>query len=233
VPHFFEQHYRANATWLRVTARYHVLGGEARSTFAFAPEVAARGSDVDTFFQPSGDVVTSGTRGGVRWRSFAISQDLVLAEWRQWTFGAVIGYERSRARFLPDDIIVTHTVPPSETRTPTTTRETTWSRVLESGVQMRRHMVSARERWHAAIEAAALPLTRGRLDVSLPDKYPGEILSFETMAFGARGRIQVERRWTRFGVAVDAFLHRAWRYHATPRFERTAGGVSALLTLNR
>lgn len=233
VPHFFEQRYRAAAPWIRVTAQYDFLGGRARSSVAFAPEVGATGSDIDTFLMPSGDVVTSGTRGDVRWRGIALRQDLDLAAWRGWHFGVTLGYQRSRSEFLPADIVVTHTQPPSETRTFTTTRETTWSRRLESGVGIRRQMMSPRETWHVEAEVALLPMTRARLDVDLPDKFPGQRLAYETMAFGLRTRVSVERRWTRYGVGVEGGYGGGWDYRSAGLYSRRAGGIAGYVTLNR
>ncbi len=233
VPHHFEQRYRANAPWVRATAQYEFLGGRARTSFAFAPEVGATASDIDTFLLPSGDVVTSGTSGSARWRGVALRQDLELAAWRRWHFGVTLGYQRARAEFLPADIVVTHTQPPSETRTFTTTRETTWSRRLESGVEIRREMTSPRETWHVAATVALLPMTRARLDVELPDKFPGQRLAYETMAFGLRSRISVERRWRRYGVGVEGGYDTAWDYPSDGRYSRRAGGIAGFITLIR
>jgi hypothetical protein len=214
-------------------ADYPFLGGRARSSVAVTPEVDATASDIDTFVLSTGDVVTSGTRGGVRWRALAFRQEFDLAAWRGWRFGVTLGYQRARSDFLPADIVVTHTQPPSETRMFTTSRETTWSRRLESGVVIRRLLVSPRERWFVRVDAALLPMTRARLDIELPDKYPGQRLAYETMAFGARGSVTVERRWRRYGAGVEAGYAGAWDYPSAGRYTRRAGGVAGFVTLNR
>ena len=111
VPHFFTQHYRADAAWFTAAAHYTVLNGDADTRIAIAPAHRTVGSDIDTFFDPSGDVVTSGTDGPIDLRAFELSQRLALASWRGWQLGVTIDYRRSRADFRPDDIVVTHTQP--------------------------------------------------------------------------------------------------------------------------
>ena len=59
VPHFFVQHYESTQPWLVARARYPVGGGMGETTGGYAPERLAFASDIDTFFQPGGDVVTS------------------------------------------------------------------------------------------------------------------------------------------------------------------------------
>jgi hypothetical protein len=227
VPHFFEQRYDATATWIQAAIAFPWLDADWRTEVGFQPGAIGRGADIDTFLPPSGDVVTSGTRGEVRWRSIGLRQEIGLARWREWRFGVAVGYRQSRADFLPADLVVTHTQPPSETRAFTTDRETTWVRVLESGARAAR--VVSRERWRLTIEGAALPFTRGRLRISLPDKYPGERFSFEAMSFGARGRVVLERHIRTASVGVELTLHGAWPYASTPRYASWSVGVGGLV----
>jgi len=74
VPHFFEQRYVADNLWADVRLRYfaHVRW----ETFVGVTPGARRRSadDHDTFFDPDGSVVVSGTTGGVLIRSFEVSQ---------------------------------------------------------------------------------------------------------------------------------------------------------------
>jgi hypothetical protein len=76
VPHFFEQAYDASNTWLSVAADYRLAGATARTEAAFTPRVSTSGSDLDTFFDPSGDVIVSGTDGLVSLGSVAFSERL-------------------------------------------------------------------------------------------------------------------------------------------------------------
>lgn len=134
VPHFFEQRYDSGSTWVLVRADYRFAGGTASTEFGLTPRITTQGSDVDTFFQPSGDIITSGTRGEVHLRSVSIAQRLAMSSWGAWSLGVVVAYRRSEMDFLPSDRIVTHTVPRSEVREPVGGDETTWSHVVESGV---------------------------------------------------------------------------------------------------
>jgi hypothetical protein len=59
VPHFFEQRYDTNNTWIFVKGQYRVAGAAAATEVGIAPTLTTAGSDVDTFFEPSGDVITS------------------------------------------------------------------------------------------------------------------------------------------------------------------------------
>jgi hypothetical protein len=223
VPHVFEQRYRANNTWFVFNGGYRIGGSAAFTEFGVTPRITTSGSDVDTFFQPSGDVVTTGTRGNVRLWSFAVRQWIEMAEWRGWTFGATIGYRRASMDFLPSDRIVTHTLPPSEIREPVGGDETTWSHVVDSGLTMARAF-DASARWRISAHVEALPITRARLTISLPLKYPGELIRQDTFGFGARGRIAAERRIGRVSAGGAATIGGVWGYRHTARYnERRAG----------
>ena len=68
VPHFFRQSYVADNPWLTVRAAFPVGRQRWTAAVAFTPETVTFGDDFDTFFQPDGDVVTSGTAGDVALR---------------------------------------------------------------------------------------------------------------------------------------------------------------------
>lgn len=224
VPHFFEQRYDASNTWLAVSAEYRAAGAAARTSVAFAPRVTTPGSDLDTFFDPSGDVVVSGTDGDVTLGSIALDQRFGLAAWRAWTFGVDVGYRRSRAEFLPDVVILTHTLPPSSSSTFTTARETTTSQVIESGV-------SADGRWPVGgtwtLDATIdlLPLTVGRLRTVLPDKTPPLDTTGQATAFGARGRVTIGRAWGSITIGAGATLNGAWSYGEASAYRDRGAGV--------
>lgn len=232
VPHFFEQHYDAGNTWLLVSASYRFLGAPASTEVGFTPRVTTFGSDIDTFFQPSGDVVTSGSRGDVRLRSFSVDQRFGLARWRDWTFGVALGYRRSRADFPPDDRIITHSIPPSETREFTTDRETTVSRVIASGLTARARWRTG-ARWQVTLDADVLPITRSRLVISLPDKYPGQDIVGDALAFGAKARVTVERRSGHLTAGVAVTTSGAWGYRSTAHYHQQGVGVAAFVGVGR
>lgn len=224
VPHFFEQKYDSDATWLFATARYRLLDGTASTEIGFGLPTTTIGSDFDTFFLPSGDIVTTGTEGDVRLRSFSIQQRLGLSTWRTWTFGVTIGYRQSRAIFRPADRVVTHTQPPSVTREFTSDRETTWSHIFESGVTADFTPLSQNGR-RLSIAMEALPLTRARLTISLPDKYP-ENISGDAVAFGARGRVTYEQPLARVTIGGAAALDGVWGYQRASKYDlRGVAGI--------
>jgi hypothetical protein len=144
--------------------------------------------------------------------------------------GVTLGYRRSRADFHPADIVVTHTQPASATRTFTTDRETTWARVIDSGVRATGRLVSS-EAWRLDVEAALMPLTRARLDISLPDKYPGQRLSFEAMAWSGFGRATIERRWGRLSGGLSVWVSGARGYRESARYGQRAGGAALSIGL--
>lgn len=199
VPHNYEQEYDADGTWIFVEARYRLGANAAATEIGVAPTVTRFGSDIDTFFQPSGDVITSGTRGDVRLTRFSIQQWFEIARLHRVRFDLTGAYRRSTMDFLPALRIVTHSRPPSETEEPVGADETTWSHVWTMGLAVSAPLYAGR-RWQTAATIEVTPLTLARLDVSLPLKYPGEIISRNTFGLGARGRLSVEYRWTRFGI---------------------------------
>ena len=227
VPHYFEQHYDAGRTWLVLTATYRLGEAAASTEIGYSPQVTTFGSDIDTFFQPSGDVVTAGSRGHVFLRSFSVSERLGLATWRGWETGVALGYRRSQAHFPPDDRIITHSQPPSETREFTTARESTVSRVIESGFTTSGRFAIPGG-WRLTVRADLLPLTRAKLTVSLPDKYPGQDISAEAQALGVNARVSFERRGrVNIGAAFDA--GGAWGYKKTQSYERRNFAVAAFV----
>ena len=59
VPHRFDQTYVADNRWFVVSARYPLLGEFMQTEFSLTPWRATFASDLDTFFDPNGDVVVS------------------------------------------------------------------------------------------------------------------------------------------------------------------------------
>jgi hypothetical protein len=232
VPHFFEQRYTSGRTSITLAARYPFLGRRASTTISFSPRVSTAGSDIDTFFQPNGDVATSGSDGIVSLGSWAVRQEVPIARARSWEMSLAIGYRRSRADFPPDDRIVTHTQPASVTRTFTTDRETTFSHVIDVGLNAATtRPVSAH--WMITGVVALAPVTRARLVTELPDKYPGQDIVFEALAFGCTGSLSIVRAWTHLGagLGVDAGVARG--YHRAADYRQHAMSVTLFLQTSR
>ena len=230
VPHFFEQRYTSRSTWITFSGRYALRRGRATTTFSLAPRVRTAGSDIDTFFQPNGDIVTAGTDGSVWLQSFAIRQDLQVFDTRGWAVDLSIGYRRSRAEFTPDDRIVTHTQPASITRTFITDRETTYSHVLDAGLSASTtRRLSAR--WDMNVTLGASPLTRARLVTKLPDKYPGQDVVFGTLAAGCSGGVSISRAWgqVRAGLGLNAGLTRG--YQQSVNYRQQAASATLFLLI--
>jgi hypothetical protein len=230
VPHFFEQRYESGNTWVLVEAAYRIAGTSLTTEVGLTPRITTFGSDIDTFFQPSGDVITSGTRGDVRLRSFALRQRIALSSWRRWTLGVTIGYRRTDMDYLPSDRIVTHRRPPSEVREPVAGNENTWSHVLESGFMAGTAVVIG-PRWLVTLDLDALPITRARLNVSLPDKYPGEISRADAFSFGAQARLAAARKSPRLSAGAAITLGGAWGYRSTAHYHARHAGGQVFLTL--
>lgn len=216
VPHFFEQHYETTRWVLSARARYRLLGRPLATTVSFAPEDLAFGSDFDTFFQPTGDVATSGTAGDVRLSSLGVSQSVAVM-WREHgSLHVRLSWRRDRADFLPADRIVTHTQPPSETREWTTDRERTVSNVFESGLDARW------SRGSLDITAHASPVVLSRLLVLLPDKYPGRDIRFDALGWGAGARAAASRPVGPATIGVWISAEKIGRYRERARYARTA-----------
>jgi hypothetical protein len=228
VPHFFEQRYEADQVWLRLGARYRINGRPAMTEVGVTPRTHTRGSDIDTFFQPSGDVVTSGTDGPITLRSLSVTQRAGLGRRAGWDFGVSFTYRRDRADFMPDDRVVTHTQPESVTRTFITDRETTVSQVFSFGADASRTRELGGQT-RLTVSASFHPLASARLLIQLPDKYPGRDLNYAAVASIASARVELERRISRWvlGVALDA--GGGWKYRQTASYSSRGAGLAVFL----
>jgi len=191
VPHTYRQTYTADNHWLVGSARYVFLGQWLESEFGVTPETTTFGSDIDTFYNPDNDVVTSGTSGDVRLRSWRFTQ------WNEGKIGKTafrFGYRfrQDHADFLPADIVVTHTNPPSESRQPTTDPEETISRVQELMVDLARS-IPVSEGWRLVVGGTITPLHFARLTTRLPVKYPGQEIVDDARGGAVAARAQLVR----------------------------------------
>jgi hypothetical protein len=180
-------------------------------TLAVTPQRTRRADDFDTFVQPDGNVIVTGTTGNASLRSWRIAERFVVGRWRSVTVGFEYGYRRHRARYHDGDGITTTTRPPSVAHRVVTTRETTVFELHEPAWAVR----AARRAPGGRIDAAfdVTPLALARLTVDLPDKYPGRRLVFHARVSTIGGRIGYTRErsgWT-WRVGVRAGRSISWK----------------------
>jgi hypothetical protein len=222
VPHFFEQHYVADNVWLTGAARY-AAGIRWETAAGVTPQRTSTGDDYDTFFNPDGTVIVSGTTGGISIRSFRISQRAELA--RVGPVTLVAGY---RLRVDRSDFQLGHkTVTRNNvivTAIDVATRELTSSQVHEVlvGARLMRAVTPA---WTLSIDGEVAPTTVGRLLVQLPDKYPGEDLVFLAKVAATTGRVALARRTRRWTVEVSVDAGKTWSYRSEATLARQTLGA--------
>ena len=203
VPHFFVQHYESTQPWLVARVRYPLGAVMGETAAGYAPERLAFASDIDTFLQPGGDVVTSGTSGEARLRGVSIDQRIGLGRVHGWPIGFRARYTNRHADFLPADRVVTHTQPPSETREFITLHEMTTSHEIRAGIDVETPG-DLDGGWRLEGGGAVWPAVRGRLVTELPEKYPGLDIVFDALAFGGEARVALVRRIGSASVALHA-----------------------------
>lgn len=223
VPHFFEQKYDLPSLALWAQASYGGPARNASTRISLRPRRNTRGSDIDIFFQPSGDVVTSGTDGPITFGGFAIDQRLAVTTLRGWQIGAQLGYQRDRSEFLPDDRVVTHTQPSSVTRTFITDRETTIAQIMRVGASARRERVV--EHWRSRLDVGIQPVVGARLLIRLPDKYPGVDLIYSGLSVGSGASWTLEHGGSRWRAGVTLSASGAWGYRRSATYAAHQLGV--------
>lgn len=229
VPHFFEQRYDGNSHWLRAVARYRAAAFSLETLGAFSAPQVTTGDDFDTFLQPGGDVVVSGTTGDVTLQSWRLRQRVWLPAGARVGLHASYGYTRDRARFHAGNKIVTHTIPPSIERSVVTTRETTWSEVHDMHFGVEPAFTAGA--WQIVPRLAAGPAI-GRLTVQLPDKYPGIDLRFPASLVSADAGLTVQRPIGRLLLSAGADYTHTWSLYDHSRLRRRALTLSAGLGLH-
>jgi hypothetical protein len=218
VPHFFEQRYIADNVWVDAEARY-VAGVRWTTNVGATPGRTAIADDYDTFFNPDGTVIVSGTTGDARMHAFRISQRAEIARASSVRFDVGYSFRLDTADFGVGHKTVTHNATLVEAFD-VTTREFTTSQVHEVfvGVATNRSLSS---RWRVSVTGDVAPTTVGRLLVQLPDKYPGQDLVFLAKVLSARGSLVLSRagKWP-IHLSVDG--GRTWSYHAEDALARTS-----------
>lgn len=228
VPHFFEQRYVADNLWAVGTVRY-TAGVRWETSAGATPQRTATADDFDTFFDPDGTVLVSGTTGGVSIRSFQITQRADAGH--VGPIQLLVGY---RFRLDRSDFQLGHK---TVTRNGTviaaaddTSRETTSSQVHEVLVGLVASQ-NLRGDWQLSLESEFAPATLARLSVQLPDKYPGQDLVFLAKILAGSARVVLARSHGRWPLEVAVDAGHTWSYRSTARLSRDL--LSVQLTAGR
>ena len=219
VPHFFEQNYHVDATWLTGRLRYRWAGRTWETEGGVAPSATGTGRDYDTFFNPGGNVIVYGTTAVTSALSWLAGQTVELGE--KGGFRGRVGYhyQRDEAEYHSSYSVTTMTKPPSQTEFWNTGRETTVSQVHEIRFGISRDMRPA-PRWHARLVADLSPATLAHLTTLLPDKYPGESIVFVAKAVALEASIDAGYGRGRTSWHVVLRYSGAWNYSSSSAFGR-------------
>ncbi len=228
VPHFFEQRYAADNVWLTATVRY-TAGPRWETLVAAAPGRDTTADDYDTFQEPDGVTVVSGTTGPARMWGLRVEQRAAFGPGGGVGSGVRVtaGY---RFRLDHADFGVGHKTVTRQGAVvqafDVTSPETTRSEVQElfAGVSLARTLAA---RWRLALAGEGSPLVVGRLVVQLPEKYPGQDLAFVATGLGARGRATLRREAGRWPIELAADAGTSWSYRSTDRLRLTTAGIHA------
>ena len=202
--------------WIGGRITYPLFGLTAETRGSVTPSVTRRADDFDTFFQPDGNVVRSGTTGNASIRSWQLLERIVAGQVRGVEVGLSLGYRRDTARYHEGIGILTTTSPPAEVRRLVTTREFVTSQLFETGV----FGASAAGAFSGSVDLIAVGV--GRLAIQLPDKYPGVTI----VAVGRYSAAMAEAAYSlRIGPAVALVGVRAgasvpWHQSSAVRLRR-------------
>jgi hypothetical protein len=227
VPHFFEQKYVADNVWLMASASY-VAGIRWETAAGVTPQRESTGDDYDTFFNPGGTVLVSGTTGGISIRSWQVSQRGEVA--RRGAAALLSGY---RLRLDRSDFHLGHK---TVTRngvvieaSDVTTRETTSSQLHELLFGLTAAF-DLDNRWRFSVDAEVSPVALGRLLVQLPDKYPGQDLVFLATVGTASSYATLTRRFDNWALTFSLEGGATWSYRSTAALSRRVLGLRVAVT---
>ena len=230
VPHKFVQTYFGDNQWVVCAARYPLLGDMMETEFAVSPDRRTVASDFDTFFDPD-DVIVSGTDGAVSLHGWRFAQ---WSEGRLADLSIRVGYvyRHDVTEFHHTERLVTHTNPPSTTRTPINTHETTFSRVHEIpiGVTGRKQLTI---RWAIVAGADVSPLVLARLTTILPEKYPGQEILFQAKVGSLTTRAQLVWQRGRWPIVFTSTYGRTWSYRSAGQFDRDTLQIGVRVAVQR
>ena len=224
IPHEFTQTYWADNQWLVLRGRFRAGSRALETEVAATPQVSTRGDDYDTFFEPSGNVVVTGTTGGISMRSWRVHQMIELAQNAGVVWSVGYQYRQDRSEFHPGLKSTRTSQPPSFEEFWIYTRETTISR--NYGVIVRPQRTWAAETWRVTIDADVLPLMTARLTTLLPDKYPGRTIVFSALAVSLEPHVQLVLGHAR-PITILLGYNRTLSYLKSREFVRQAIKISA------
>src|SRR5262245_18889691 len=222
VPHFFEQTYNADNAWLIGSARYRA-GVDWETAGGVTPRRTGTGDDYDTFFDPDGSVIVSGTTGGITIWSWRVEQRASIRAGK--AISVISGY---RLRVDHADWQLGHATTVRNGRLidahDTADREYTRSQMHEilMGVRME---TAPDHRWRSQANVDVAPILAGRLLVQLPDKYPGRDLDFVAKGGDVTGTFSLSRRTHSLTFAICLQASRTWSYNADAELRRSTLGV--------
>lgn len=228
VPHFFEQRYIADNVWLVGSAEY-TKGVRWETSGGVTPQRTTTADDYDTFFDPDGTVIVSGTTGDATVRAVRFSQRAEIATIGRLRILTSYRFRQDSASFHLGHKTVTRNgalVEAVDVTSPETTRsqehgifggvETTWQ-VGDSST--------------LSLAADLTPIQLARLVVQLPDKYPGRNLVFTAKTAAGFLRLALEYRRGAWALAISAEAGATWSYRDAARLEH--GHRSAQASVGR
>jgi hypothetical protein len=219
VPHEFTQTYWGDNRWIVLRGAFTVRSRRFETEAAATPRRTTRGDDYDTFFPPSGDIVVTGTTGGISMRSWRVRQAIVLGRKAGVEWHLAYQYRSDRSEFHAGLKSTSHTQPPSYEESVVFTRETTISRNFGPEVRLARGWRGAG--WRVILATAVAPITNGRLTILLPEKYPGQTIVFNAFYASVEPRLTVAigQRWP---IILDVGYDCTYSYARSHQFVRSA-----------
>jgi hypothetical protein len=218
VPHFFIQTYDTDHVWLTLLARHPLFGRRSETLVSLTPTDTRQADDFDTFLQPDGDVVVSGTTGNASQRGWSVEERVTTGRYRGADMGLVFRFRRDTARYHEGTRIVTTTQPPTHTESLVTTQEFVTSEMFDVGLS------ATVVRGVGTASLQATPVGAARLSIELPDKYPGKTLVATARYSSLTGEASVNRKVGTLNARVGARLARVfgWRHSASVRLSRAS-----------
>jgi hypothetical protein len=189
------------------------------------PQRTTHGDDYDTFFNPDGNVIVSGTYGNVSLRSILFTQRVEIVEIAGAALRAGYRYRRERARFQFGPSFETQTLPPSAILERLPNDETTRASVhsVEFGV---RKTFDFGPRARLRVEADIAPAAVALLTTILPTKYPGREIVASATGLEISSRLALVLELARgFGLELYGAYGRYRSYAAPDGLRRETAGV--------
>ena len=210
-PHEFVQTYTVDNQWGLIRGRYSLLGIDMESEAGITPQKTNHASDVDTFFQPDGNVVSSGTTGNASMLSYKFSQRAWLLDVKGTRIGGGYKYQRNRSDFQFGYSFETQTKPPSQIVERLPIPETTSARIHEFDVGFQ-HRWNLSHAVRFTGEVYVSPAAVRFLSTLLPVKYPGQDIVSSSVSYGVAPRIAVASQAGKVPLEISAHYGRYFTY---------------------